>query len=92
MNEVTDRVVESAKGNFLTLSGFERDSFGYWHKMPTTNYIREKNCVFQTRIFGRIILSEGMSKSMSEIFDKTPERTHSEVARILRDRTRPTWK
>ena len=92
MDTITDRVVESAKGHFLTLSGEERDEFGYWHKMPTTNYIREKNSVYQTRIFGRNVLSEGMSKSMSEIFDKTPERTHSEVARILRDRTRPTWK
>jgi hypothetical protein len=92
MNEVTDRVVETAKGHFLTLSGYERDSFGYWHKMPDTNYIREKNCVFQTRIFGRNILSEGLSQKMIDIFERTPERTHSEVARALRDRTRPTWK
>ena len=92
MNEVTDRVVETAKGHFLTFSGEERDSFGYWHKMPTTHYIREKNCVFQTRIFGRIILSEGLSEKMLDIFEKTPERTHSEVAHSLKRRTRPTWK
>ena len=88
MSGITDRVVESAKGNFLTISGYERDAHGYWHRMPETHYIREKNCVFQTRIFGRNMLSE----SMCEIFDKTPERTHSEVARSLRDRTRPSWK
>tara|TARA_Y100000310_G_scaffold145740_1_gene145146 strand:- start:180 stop:458 length:279 start_codon:yes stop_codon:yes gene_type:complete len=92
MNEVTDRVVESAKGNFLTISGYERDSFGYWHRMPSTHYIREKNRVFQTRIFGRNVLSDEVSESMIKIFDATPERTHSEVARTLRDRTRPTWK
>jgi hypothetical protein len=92
MNHVTDRVVESAKGHFLTLSGYERDSYGYWHKMPTTNYIREKNNVYQTRIFGRNVLSAGVSETMIELFENTPERTHSEVARALRDRTRPTWK
>ena len=92
MSGITDRVVESAKGNFLTISSYERDAHGYWHRMPETHYIREKNCVFQTRIFGRNILSEGLSESMCEIFDKTPERTHSEVARALRDRPRPSRK
>ena len=92
MSNITDRVVESAKGNFLTLSGYDRDEFGFWHRMPCTHYIREKNCVFQTRIFGRIILSEGLSEKMIDIFEKTPERTHSEVAHSLKRRTRPTWK
>ena len=92
MDTITDRVVESAKGHFLTISGEERDEFGYWHKMPTTNYIREKNNVYQTRIFGRNVLSAGVSETMIELFENTPERTHSEVAHSLKRRTRPSWK
>ena len=90
--EVTERVVTAAKGNFLTLETMEKDAEGGWHRAPSLHYLREGNCVFQTRIFGRNVLSDEVSESMIEIFDNAPERTHSEVAAQLKALTKPSWR
>ena len=85
--EVTERVVNAARGEFLTLATMDRDEFGGWHRVPSTHYLREGDCVFQCRIFGRNVLTEKASSEMCDIFDRVPMKTHSELAADIKAMT-----
>ena len=65
----------------------ERDVFGGWHQVPSSHYLREGDCVFQCRIFGRNVLTEKASSEMYDIFDRVPMKTHSELAAEIKAMT-----
>ena len=93
MTDEEKRIVEIAKGEFLTmLSGRWESLSGGWQPETVSNYIKEDGKIFQTRIFGRKVLEEDVYEQLNMLFENTTVKTHSAAFRELNSKLEPSWK
>ena len=92
-NNEEEKIVEIAKGEFLTIySGEWSSTSGGWQTESLSNYIKEKGEIFQCRIFGRKLLSEDNYKQLNLLFENTSAKTHSAAFRSINKKLEPSWK